>query len=138
MAARDKIHYNVKNALTKDGWTITHDPYRIEYGTDNVYADLAAERVIAATKGSEKILVEIKSFVGASIIQDFKEAYGQYMLYLDALEDIGLEYKLYIALSNIAYRIIRQRPLISLSLQRKTVPLIIVNLNTEEVIEWIN
>lgn len=97
MAARDKIHHNVKNALIKDGWIITHDPYRIEYGTDNVYADLAAERVIAATKGSEKILVEIKSFVGASIIQDFKEAYGQYMLYLDALEDMGLEYKLYIA-----------------------------------------
>ncbi|MEY4937802.1 MAG: hypothetical protein RIS64_4161 [Bacteroidota bacterium] len=27
--ARDLYHQQVKNALIKDGWRITHDPYRI-------------------------------------------------------------------------------------------------------------
>lgn len=138
MPAKDKIHDHVKNALTKAGWIITHDPYTVEYETDKVYADLAAERVIAATKGSEKILVEIKSFIGASIIQDFKEAYGQYMLYFDALVDMGSEYKLHLALSDTVYEVIQERPLIMLSLQRNAIPLIIVDIGLEEVIEWIN
>ncbi len=28
--ARDLIHDVVREALVKDGWTITHDPYRME------------------------------------------------------------------------------------------------------------
>ena len=29
--AKDIIHDAVKNALIKDGWVITHDPYPLEY-----------------------------------------------------------------------------------------------------------
>lgn len=29
MPARDIYHNTVKNALIKDGWTITHDPLRL-------------------------------------------------------------------------------------------------------------
>jgi hypothetical protein len=29
MPARDLYHDAVKNALVKDGWTITHDPIRL-------------------------------------------------------------------------------------------------------------
>ncbi len=28
--ARDLLHQIVKESLMKDGWTITHDPYRME------------------------------------------------------------------------------------------------------------
>ena len=31
MPQRDLYHENVKNALIKDGWTITDDPFRIQY-----------------------------------------------------------------------------------------------------------
>lgn len=81
MPAKDKIHDSVKNALMKDGWTITHDPYTIEYDNELVYADLAAERPIAAERSGTKIIVEVKSFTGRSTIQDFKVALGQYRLY---------------------------------------------------------
>ena len=64
MPARDNIHEAVRNALTKDGWTITHDPYTIEYDGEFAYADLAAERPLAASKAGRMIVVEIKSFVG--------------------------------------------------------------------------
>jgi len=46
MAAQDIIHDAVKNALIKDGWTITHDPYIIKYEEVTLQADLGAERVI--------------------------------------------------------------------------------------------
>ena len=50
MPARDKLH-DVKNALIKDGWTITHDPYHLKYGEHDLFVDIGAERMIAAEKG---------------------------------------------------------------------------------------
>jgi len=55
MSKLDKIHDAVKNALIKDGWAITADPFRIEFEEYRLYADLAAERPIAAERGGEKI-----------------------------------------------------------------------------------
>ncbi len=64
--ARDKYHTQVRNALLKDGWTTTHDPYRFKYlSSKDQEIDLGAERnVIGAEKGAEKIAVEVKSFFG--------------------------------------------------------------------------
>ena len=63
MPAKDIYHDTVKKALIKDGWTITHDPLRLGWGTDLLYVDLGAERLLTATKKDEKIAVEVKSFV---------------------------------------------------------------------------
>ena len=49
--ARDKIHGAVKNALIKDGWTITADPFVIKFEDADLEADMAAERPIAAERG---------------------------------------------------------------------------------------
>jgi len=46
MPAKDIFHNAVKNALQKDGWTITHDPFFLKIGRRKVYADLAADRLI--------------------------------------------------------------------------------------------
>ena len=54
MPANDTIYSAVKNALVKDGWTITHDPYTVKFGGVRVHADLAAEKVLAAERGSER------------------------------------------------------------------------------------
>jgi len=47
MPVRDIHHYNVKKALIKDGWTITHDPLRLSFGGKDMYVDLGAEHGIA-------------------------------------------------------------------------------------------
>jgi hypothetical protein len=36
--AKDIFHDTVRKALEKDGWKITHDPYRLRYGIVDVYA----------------------------------------------------------------------------------------------------
>ena len=68
MPARDFYHDAVRNALIKDDWMITDDPYPLKLGQKDLFIDLGAEKILAAEKGSDKIAVEIKSFVGRSVI----------------------------------------------------------------------
>jgi hypothetical protein len=97
--AKDLYHDAVKEALEKEGWTITHDPYFLRLGVRKGYIDLGAERIlIGAEKENEKIAVEVKSFIGKSDIDDFKEALGQFLIYLLALEDKGSTRVLYLAI----------------------------------------
>jgi hypothetical protein len=51
MPARNLYHDAVLRALMADGWTITDDPLKLEYGDRNPYVDLGAEN---ATVGAEK------------------------------------------------------------------------------------
>ncbi len=43
--------------------------------------DLAADKVVAADRGGQKIAVEIKSFLNPSAITDFHAALGQFLNY---------------------------------------------------------
>jgi hypothetical protein len=58
MPAKDTCHDAVKNALIKDGWTITADPYYIIYRKLRLVADVSAqyigERVIQAPMTNQK------------------------------------------------------------------------------------
>jgi hypothetical protein len=57
MPRLDFIHNAVKNSLIKDGWSVTDDPYVIEYRKTKLYADLGAERPIAAERAGHKNVV---------------------------------------------------------------------------------
>lgn len=46
MSAYDIFHNDVKIALEKDGWVITHNPLSLEFGLGSLYVDLVAERII--------------------------------------------------------------------------------------------
>ena len=74
------MHDAVKNALIKDGWTITAAPYVIAYEDVTLFADLGAERPLAAERAGRKIVVEVKSFLSTSPIYNLKMALGQYEL----------------------------------------------------------
>ena len=136
MATQDIIHSAVKNALIKDGWTITHDPYVIKYEEVTLYADLGAERVIAAELAGIKIVVEIKSFVSPSPIQDIKIALGQHDLYQGFLEVLAPERKLYLAISKKVYDRFFEQKAIQLIVQRYQLPLLIVDIEKEEIVKW--
>ena len=76
MPARDFVHDFVRNALLKDGWEVTHDPYFLPVGKERSYVDLAAEKILIAEKDARKIAVEIKSFRGKSDLVALREALG--------------------------------------------------------------
>ena len=138
MSAKDTIHGAVKNALIKDEWLITADPFTIRYEDATVFADLAAERPIAAEKAGHKIIVEIKSFSGPSPMHDLKIAIGQYQIYLPFLQELQVEHKLYIAISDLTYQTLFQRKSIQLLMDWHRLPLFVVDIATEEIITWIN
>jgi hypothetical protein len=98
MPARDRYHEAVKNALVQEGWTITHDPYRLTIGRRRGYIDLGAEMPIAAEKEGRRIAVEVKSFLGESELDDLEDALGQYGVYRVVLEKRDPERVLYLAL----------------------------------------
>src|SRR5437016_2369868 len=97
MPAKDTYHDEFRNALVKDGWTITHDPFTLAFGGQDVFVDIGAERMIAAEKGLTKIAVEIKSFVGISAIHELEVAVGQFAFYRSLLKRIEPNRKLYLA-----------------------------------------
>src|SRR4051794_3184476 len=103
MAAYDVFHNAVKQGLIKDGWTITADPLMIEFGGLDLYIDLAAEKLLAAEKGDERIAIEIKTFLGPSLVTNFHAALGQYLNYRIVLEGKDPERVLYLAVPQATY-----------------------------------
>ena len=86
--AKDRFHNIVKNALEKDGWKITADPYQINVDDVDFEIDLAAEQLLGAEREGEKIAVEIKSFISPSNVSEFHTSLGQFLNYRDALDKI--------------------------------------------------
>lgn len=137
MSAKDKIHYAVRNALIKAGWTITADPLSLLYDDTTVFVDLGAEGVIAAERGTEKIAVEIKTFLGRSAVHDIEQDVGQYITYQAFLEVNEPERKLFVAISASIHRTVFQRAAIQLVIKHIQMPLLVVEVETEEVVTWI-
>ena len=139
MSRKDQFHQVVRQALEKDGWLITHDPFPIQISeTVTLKIDLGAENTIAAQRNQEKIAVEIKSFMTDSDISEFHVALGQYLNYMQALEDKEPDRILYLAIPWETYGGFFQLPFIQKSLKRHAVNLIIYDPTKEEIKEWIS
>ncbi len=137
MPARDIYHNSFKNALLKNGWTITHDPLKLEWGKKDLYVDLGAEQLIAAENTESKIAVEVKSFVGRSDINDLEKALGQYILYNDILSEREPERILYLAIRSAVFTDLFEEPIGKLLLNKRRVKLIVFDPNKEVITKWI-
>ncbi|MFM8006205.1 MAG: element excision factor XisH family protein, partial [Dolichospermum sp.] len=104
MPQYDLYHNQVKNALTKDGWVITDDPFILEYKGLRLYADLGAEKLFAAQKMQQKIVIEIKVFNSPSLISELEKTLGQYNIYVSLIKRINPERKLYLAIPEAVYQ----------------------------------
>lgn len=138
MAARDFYHEHVRTALTKDGWTITDDPLKLEWLGANLQVDLGAERLITAERGKEKIAVEVKSFIGPSRIEDLKEALGQFMIYRASLIKAASERVLFLAIRDDVHRRIFEKPDGKALLVREEIRLLVFNAKRREIVKWIS
>lgn len=136
--AKDLYHHIVREALEKDGWTITHDPMVIKSGGLKMEVDLAAEQVFAAVRGVEKIAVEVKSFLSKSKLADFYEAKGKYDVYLRAIAKVASEYKLYLAVEETIYNSFFQKSFIKEIVEEEKMSIIIFTERTSTIISWIN
>ncbi|MEA5521179.1 element excision factor XisH family protein [Limnoraphis robusta Tam1] len=137
MPAKDLYHNTVRTALIKDGWTITHDPFKMIVGGRSIYVDLGAKKLFAAEKEGCKIAVEIKSFLEPSPVSELEKALGQYELYSLIMEDEDPERVLYLAVINIIFEGFLSEEIGQRVIRKKKLRLIIFDADTEEIIEWI-
>ncbi len=136
MAAKDKYHKEVRLALEKEGWHITHDPYFIRLGKRKGFIDLGAE-TIGAERGLEKIAVEIKSFSGVSDVDEFEDALGQFLLYKLALSRKEPERMLYLAMPRDFYNSLFDDAFFLEVLEIYEVHVVIYNYKLSIIEKWI-
>jgi hypothetical protein len=138
MPAKDIYHEAVKNALIKDGWSILADPYKIKYKDAELFADLAAEKPLAAERNGRKIVVEIKSFLSPSPMRDFEIALGQYILYRNLISLTEPEYQIYLAIKDSIYENFFQRESIQAIVKINQLLLLVVEMEKEKILQWID
>ncbi|HAX80753.1 MAG TPA: fatty-acid oxidation protein subunit alpha [Cyanobacteria bacterium UBA11372] len=138
MPARDTYHNTVKNALIKDGWTITHDPLRIRLARGrNLFFDLGAERLLAAERGTEKIAVEVKSFTSPSDMKDLEQAVGQFILYARLLKRYYPEHTLYLAVSENTRKLVFEEEAGQTLIEDGIISLVTFDPTEEAIVRWI-
>ena len=136
MSARDIFHEAVKRGLQKEGWVITHDPLVVKFAKDKISVDLGAEKILAAERGTEKIAVEIKSFLGDSELFEYHAALGQFLNYRLALRLREPERVLFLAVPVSTYRSLFSRDFAQSSVQEYQVKLIVYDPKSEVIVQW--
>lgn len=138
MPRYDAHHESVKRALQKDGWIITHDPLIIEYEDLRLFADLGAEKTLAAEKAGRKIAIEVKVFSAASFIDDFHKAAGQYSNYRALLKRIEPDRTIFLAVALDVYETEFLRTSIQDLVFDLQIKLIVFDPLQEEILLWNN
>jgi hypothetical protein len=134
--AKDLFHQVVKDALIKDGWNITHDPFPVDYGDVQMQIDLGAERLLAATKDKTIIAVEIKSFVRPSAISEFHTAVGQYLNYRRALRTQEPNRILYLAVPKQTYDELFRLRFIEEGIEEYQIYLLVYDVEERSIVKW--
>lgn len=138
MARKDIYHNHVIKALDKDQWDITDDPLRLRVGKKRLAMDLGAQsRLLVAQKEQRKIVVEVKSFIGRSIVKDLEQALGQYVLYQHVLLEKQIERDLYLAIPQRVYHSIFQSELGLILIKYGLIRLLVFDEVEEVIVTWV-
>ncbi|MDY7005170.1 MAG: element excision factor XisH family protein [Cyanobacteriota bacterium] len=100
--------------------------------------DLEAEKFIVAEKATQKIVVEIKSFIGRSTVSEFHLAVGQFLNYRVALEKLASERVLYLAVPTDIYQDFFSDSFVQAVLERYQIKLLVFHIQKEEITLWKN
>jgi hypothetical protein len=136
MPANDVCLPQVLGALKNDGWQIVvqNEHYRID--RRSIFVDLRAERL--ENGSSETILLaEVKCFSEKeSWTTDLYTAIGQYLVYVGLLRKLSVNIPLYLVIPETIYNtmfdaVVRQ------IIKQHDIKMIIVNLETEAITQWL-
>jgi len=136
MPNQDKYHETVLQCLVRDGWTIVKEQEYISIGSYHetnrrLYIDIKARH-----DSDILVLIEVKG-LERSPVHELMELLGQYLIYKIALDQLGIDIPLYMAIPIIAYQDIIQHILGQEMLHLYSVPLLVFDPILEEIVEWI-
>lgn len=87
----------------------------------------------------EIIVIEIKCFADKRTeLHDFYAAGGQYMVYRNGLLSQNITNSVYLAMPTSAYHDFRNEPALQRTKQDAKMKLVIVDIDLEEVVQWIS
>jgi hypothetical protein len=133
MPQLDSGHPQVVSALEKAGWDVSDNPYSLDTTLNVLFGDIEAWR----SDDNPIIVVEVKCFrEGTSDMASLYNAIGQYLVYRNLLSGLRKNRVLYMALPSNIFQGMFQffgMPLVN----ELRVNLIVVNLDKEEVEQWI-
>ncbi len=136
MSAKDIFHDTARTALEKNGWIITKDPLFLNLTKQfKINIDLGCEKLLAEN-ATQKIAVEVKSFVGRSAVSEFHLAVGQFLNYRLALELLASERVLYLAVPADIYQDFFTDEFVQAVLQRYQIKLLVFNVQKQEITLW--
>jgi hypothetical protein len=137
MPALDLYHNAVKQALIKDGWIVPQSTPP-SLGTQDMYVDLGAKRLIVAERSEQKIAVEVKCFIGESEMQACRDAVGQFAIYRAVLRRTYPEYILYLAIRDVVYTSFFEEPIGQILIEDEDLKLIVFDAEQRVITQWKN
>ncbi len=99
--------------------------------------DLGAEQLFAAERGTQKIAVEVKSFVSPSLAYEFHAVLGQYLNYHTFMAIQEPDRVLFLAVSSTVYNAFFREAATQLILDKFSLNLVIFDIESKTIEQWI-
>jgi hypothetical protein len=137
MPNKDLNHDIVVRALIKAGWQIVDEQHYLAVGASaadrrRLFIDIKAQHTLQQIV----VLIEVKG-LDKSPVHELMEMIGQYVVYRAALDFLGDDTPLYVAISEESYKDIVLHPLGQKSLEKIPIPFMIYDAKSEEISRWI-
>ncbi len=100
--------------------------------------DLGAEKLLEAEKGSEKIAVEIKSFLKTSLVNEFHGVLGQYLVYREGLLRLAPNRKLYLAIPYFADLRLEEHKFLQELIKQYDIKIVVFDTENHIIVQWKN
>lgn len=137
MPAIDDCEPQVIRALEKDGWQLDSRPYSIPLMDTVVFADLLLRKT---DTDAELLVVEVKCFPASRTpLEHFYQAVGQYQMYRLALKRLSLDIPIVLSIPQPIYETFVQVEADAQAvLKDATIKVVVIDLESEEVVTWLN
>ncbi len=98
---------------------------------------MGAEKFIGAERGTEKIVVEVKSFRESSFVYEFNSAFGQYSIYKFFLGKRDPNRKPFLAVPQPVYEKEFSAPDIEEICQAFGLQILVYDIDNQIIVQWI-
>ena len=133
---RIELRVVIANALAKDGWTISHEPFLPPPLVHGDIENSVVERAILACRGGEKIALIPLEIDDSSDLDSVYEAIGGHALLRSLMTRSESDRLVYIAVSKEGASVILCRPSIMKALGDLQMPFVICDREKRRILRW--
>jgi hypothetical protein len=135
MPAVDSCEPAVIRAFEKAGWEILEQPVKLLIAKKEIF--LADLRLRQVASHQTVVVVEVKCFSSENVLPDFYSAIGQYLHYRAALAIMGIDEPVYLSIPLSIFDDFFRRSSVQYVINDVKIKLVIVDLDHEEILQWI-